>query len=316
MKRVLASLILLILLACTEKASNDKPQRSSATSNSLFGQFANSDFADRGKGYDYVAVDIDSLNEYFALVNISSRADKKRPSCEVQIIARIADGILAFESVDKNTIEIRSTSDGIRIQAVDDAHQGDLSFYCSGGASIAGDYTQVNLESVPKEELSFLEFGTESHTLQGINFRVQYTSNYIFNQLLVSPSGLAASNRPEVWPIEGQVERTEIEDLNSDGWPEILSFIRSTEGKVSAVGYSVNSGESMSMIYLPELTNDEAAMYGYEGNEEVSIVETSVIRRFPISENDGATKKYRQLQYQLIDGEAARVFKLNKVTEY
>lgn len=317
MKRLFFTLLSLgILFACSAPQSNNETTNAAEASTSLFGEFANADFQRRSEGYDYLAIRIDSLNEYFALVNITARADKKDPSCELQVIARIDGDILAFESVDKNTVHIISTSNGIKIETAEESNGSDLYFYCTGGATIAGEYQRTSFESVPPKELTFPELKTEVHSLQGIDFKVQHTSNFMFNQVLVSPSGLELSNRPEVWPIEGQVERTEIEDLNSDGWPEVLSFIRSTEGKVSAVGYSVNSGQSMSMIYLPELSTDEAAMYDYNDKEEVRIVENTVIRRFPIYENGQETQKYRQLQYKLVNGEAARVFKLDKVTEY
>ncbi len=312
MRKLILLSIITSAIACSSVEENEQE----LSSNRIYGEYANADFQQRNEGYDYVAIRIDSLNEYYALMNISARKDKKQPSCELQVIARLADTGLEFESVDNNIIQITATPSGISIQPKNEEASNDLNFYCSGGATIKGEYKSTNLSSIPKEELSFPKLETEEFQLQNINFKVQSTSNIMFNQLMVVPQGLGQDNRPVVWPIEGTVQYTEIEDLNSDGWPEVLSFIKGADKKMSAVGYSVNGGLSMSIIYLPEITNDEAVVYGYQKGEEIRIVETSVIRRFPIYENGFKTKKHRQLRYKLVNGEAARVFKLDGVTEY
>jgi len=59
---------------------------------------------------------------------------------------------------------------------------------------------------------------------------------------------------------------------------------------------------------------------GYMGHDEFAIVETSLVRRFPIyktgDSNSNPTGGTRQIQYKLKDGEGSRVFEIHKITVY
>jgi len=114
----------------------------------------------------------------------------------------------------------------------------------------------------------------------------------------------------------------EIEDLNSDGSPEILVYIQSAgSGSYgSVIGYSANNKKSMSQIYLPDIMSYPEATQGYMGHDEFAIVETTFVRRFPIY-MEGDTNSHpsggtRQIQYKLVNGENSRIFKTDKIIEY
>ena len=62
--------------------------------------------------------------------------------------------------------------------------------------------------------------------------------------------------------------------------------------------------------------NDKTINEGYIGNDEFSVVETSLSRRFPMYKDGKPTKKTRQIEYKLIDGEASRLFKVVKSFEF
>lgn len=308
MKKLATLLILTIVCAC------NSPKESDGSSKTVFGNFAAESYAQRSEGYDYVTVSIDSINDQFASVIIDARKDKKSPTCELEVFARIVDeNTIEFETVGSNTAVIQSTPEGIVIKTKDESKIDDLSFYCSGGATLADEYLSVDLAESSED---FWNSYPQSFELQGIEFNLYASSNFMFNQILVEPSGLEITNRSEVIPFQGQFELAEIEDLNADGWPELLAMIRSNEGKMSVIGYSVNNGKSMSMIQLPALAEDDPNASGYMGQDEIRVVENMLVRRFPIYENGKATEKFRQLQYKLVDGEASRVFELDKVTEY
>ncbi|MDC1198155.1 hypothetical protein N8035_04825 [Algibacter sp.] len=122
--------------------------------------------------------------------------------------------------------------------------------------------------------------------------------------------------------IDGQVVNAEIEDLNSDGSPEILIYTRSlgSGSYGNVIGYSVNNGKSISQIYFPELSDNKEANIGYMGHDEFAIIETSLARRFPIYKNgdtnNNPTGGMRQIQYKLKDGEASRLFVIDKISTY
>ena len=56
------------------------------------------------------------------------------------------------------------------------------------------------------------------------------------------------------------------------------------------------------------------------GHDEFTIIETSLARRFPIYKegdtNNKPTGGNRQIEYKLKDGEASKLFVINKISEY
>ena len=122
--------------------------------------------------------------------------------------------------------------------------------------------------------------------------------------------------------MDGQVVDAEIEDLNSDGFPEILIYTTSAgSGSYgNVIGYSVNNGKSISQIYFPEISENKEASSGYMGHDEFAIIETTLARRFPVYKdgdtNNNPTGGTRQIDYKLKDGETSRQFVIAKISEY
>jgi hypothetical protein len=56
------------------------------------------------------------------------------------------------------------------------------------------------------------------------------------------------------------------------------------------------------------------------GHDEFAMVENTFVQRFPIynpgDTNAEPTGGTRQIQYKLVDGEASRLFEVDKVVEY
>ncbi len=159
-------------------------------------------------------------------------------------------------------------------------------------------------------------------TLQNIAFDIKTTGEGSISELSIQPKGLEIDNQKIVLEVDGQVVNAEIEDLNSDGFPEILIYTTSAgSGSYgNVIGYSINNGKSISQIYFPELSENKEAGIGYMGHDEFAIVETSLVRRFPVYKNEDSnsnpTGGTRQIQYKLKDGEASRLFVIDKISEY
>ena len=158
--------------------------------------------------------------------------------------------------------------------------------------------------------------------LQGIRFQVRSANNCSVNTLQIVPSGLEIDNSPIVRTISGTVTGAEVADLDVDGSPEIYVYVTSAgSGSYgSLVAYSVNRRKSLSEIYLPSVTQEGAASIGYMGHDEFAVVESVLVRRFPVyrdtDTNTKPTGGMRQLQYKLIPGEAGWVLTLDSVVEY
>ena len=159
-------------------------------------------------------------------------------------------------------------------------------------------------------------------SLQGIRFHVTCPNQGSMNTLRIEPTGLKKSNAVITQDIEGTVTGAEVADLNADGSPEIYVYVTSAgSGSYgTSVAYSANKKKSLSEIYLPPLEENPKAMKGYMGHDEFAVVESALVRRFPIyQEHDTNAKpsgKMRQIQYHLKAGEAGWILSTYRVAEF
>lgn len=135
-------------------------------------------------------------------------------------------------------------------------------------------------------------------------------------------AGLAVDNSALAKEVDGHVVRAETADLDVDGSPEIYVCVQSagSGSYASLVAYSANKKKSLSEIYLPPITDDPRAARGYMGHDEFRVVESALVRRFPVyregDTNAKPTGGTRQIQYKLAAGEAGWLLRVDKVVEY
>ena len=171
--------------------------------------------------------------------------------------------------------------------------------------------------TIEKEVISFQKV----LTLQNVTFEVTSIGEDSICQLFINTKGLSETNQDIQMEIDGSVVNAEVEDLNVDGFPELVIYTQSAgSGSYgNVIGYSVNNGKSMSQISFPDLSNNKEASAGYMGHDVFLIGETNLIRKFPIyregDTNNNPTGGTRQIQYKLKDGEASRVFEIGNIID-
>ena len=150
-------------------------------------------------------------------------------------------------------------------------------------------------------------------SLQGVSFQVETTGEGSVQQLVVK-----ASEKGHAYPVVkeellGSLTGREVEDLNSDGRPELLLFVTSAgSGSYGSVmAWSASKGHTLLPITMPDLSSKLAQ--GYMGHDQFAVVETTLMRRFPIyrpgDTNAKPTGGTRQISYKLVAGEAGFLFK-------
>lgn len=157
-------------------------------------------------------------------------------------------------------------------------------------------------------------------SLQGYSFQVQATGEGSQQQLTILTKGGRRSIKPIRQAVDGRVVGAEVEDLDSNGRPEIFVFVQGagsgSYGQV--VAYSVINGDQLSPISLPELSGAPAK--GYMGHDKFAIVENCLVRRFPIykpnDSNAKATGGERQICYKLKAGEAGWILRPTSVLQF
>lgn len=112
--------------------------------------------------------------------------------------------------------------------------------------------------------------------------------------------------------ISGEVAGAEAADLNQDGYPEVLVFVRGAgSGSYGdVIGYSSNNGKSMTKIDFPPTAENPKINQGYMGHDSFSTAEDTLVQTFPVyrpgDSNANPTGPTRQVQYVLVDGSPTR----------
>ena len=284
------------------------------------GTYVSDGYEQRSVGYDWVAVSIQILDDTTAHVAVRSRVDLKKATCTFDSDALWAEeGKLVIPFEDKQFI-LTLAADTLQIRGADEKSSNLLYYFCSGGATLEGSY--IRLEGPVEEQQLNSDGFRKELSLQGITFTVCEINRGFQSRLVIETSGLEINNEPFSHTIYGWISGAEVEDLNSDGWPELLVYLNSSEGAVRTrvFAYSVNNGKSMSQVHLPDITFNKEAGEGFIGYDEFAVIETWLVQRFPVFKWTGSgyepTGRTRQIQYQLREGEALRQFVPLKITEY
>ena len=175
----------------------------------------------------------------------------------------------------------------------------------------------IEKPTIEKETYSFQK------TLQfkAISFDVNTKGSGSLRQLVIQPKGFEQTNKSFEFEIEGKVTDAQVADLNSDGFPELLIFTQSAgSGSYgNVVAFSANGVKSMSRAYFPPVIQNAKLKNGYMGHDTFLINESALIQEFPIYKegdpNSKPTGGIRRIQYKLVDGEAARKFVVDKISD-
>lgn len=133
------------------------------------------------------------------------------------------------------------------------------------------------------------------------------------------PTGTLASLAIEA---VGTIAGAEVADLDANGYPEIYIYVSSAgSGSYgSLIAYASNRNLSFSEIYLPPLSNEPELAEGYLGHDEFAVGEGALLRRFPVyregDTNASPSGGIRQIQYELVAGEAGWALRHYRVMEY
>ncbi len=158
--------------------------------------------------------------------------------------------------------------------------------------------------------------------LQGITFHVSSANAGSINRLRIEPMGLTLDNAVIEQEIDGTVTLAEVADLDVDGSPEIYVYVTSagSGSHGSLVAYAANKRRSLTAIFLPPLADDPKAAKGYMGHDEFRVVESTLVRRFPVYRDGDTNAKptggTRQVQYKLKAGEAGWVLRPDRTVDY
>ena len=145
--------------------------------------------------------------------------------------------------------------------------------------------------------------------------------NISSNELSVKPIGFESSAQPISFMLRGRVSEAQVDDLNGDGYPDLILFTYADSALRSGMVYVFVSEENknIAVCLLPDVTMDGKVNVGYKGYDEYTLMEGSILQKFPVyktgDDNEHPTGGHRVLMYQLGKGEGGG-YKLNRIRIY
>lgn len=144
---IVSGFVLLTLNSCNQQSAKNNAtvttQGSSSITPVVEGNYVTPDYEKRNEGYDWVGVSVQSIAKDKISIKIRSRADKKKPTCTLDAQATKAEGNTYRASLEGKPVLFTFDETSLTIAAENPQDSGILSFYCSGGASIAGTYKKT-----------------------------------------------------------------------------------------------------------------------------------------------------------------------------
>lgn len=144
------------------------------------------------------------------------------------------------------------------------------------------------------------------------------------NTITITPVGFESGAREVSFEIKGKVAKAEADDLNNDGFPDMVVYVYTGDGNVygKVIGIYSDKNTDIRPIMFPDILDDPKLKIGYKGHDEFSLMEGSLMRRFPVYQNPDSTNAspsgvIRQIQYRVMPGERETLqFKVLRSYEY
>lgn len=141
------------------------------------------------------------------------------------------------------------------------------------------------------------------------------------NSLSVKPIGFESTAREISFTLKGRVSNAQVDDLNQDGFPDLVLFIYTDSNATAGTVYGFVSDANKEIIpcMLPDVVLDSKINKGYKGHDRFSLLEGTLLQQFPVynpgDDKDKPTGGSRVVQYQLVKGENG-TFKFKTIRFY
>jgi hypothetical protein len=149
----------------------------------------------------------------------------------------------------------------------------------------------------------------------GFTYRVSCNNkNGVENVVAISPKGFGKDIRDIAFNIKGQLHKILVDDLNEDGYPDLLLCVYNGPngelGNIAAV--ASNGNNSLLPVKFPEIYSDPKLSEGYKGHDEFSVLVGTLMQSFPVykaGDTDTPTGGTKVIQYKMVKAENGYTFK-------
>lgn len=128
------------------------------------------------------------------------------------------------------------------------------------------------------------------------------------NVVSISPKGFGKEVRDLSFAVKGRLRKILVDDLNSDGYPDLILCIYSgVNGAMGNIVCVASSGNNTLMpVRFPDIYAAPKLREGYKGHDEFTIMIGTLMQSFPVykpDDTDTATGGTRVIQYNIMNGE-------------
>ena len=134
----------------------------------------------------------------------------------------------------------------------------------------------------------------------------------------INPIGFENTAREVSIEIKGRITGAEVDDLNNDGFPDLVIYVYNggTKNTGTVIGVKSDNNQGIAPIFFPDIIDDQKLKVGYYGHDEFSLMEGTLMRRFPVYDSSDSTNTkltgiVRQIQYRVVAADrGAQKFKV------
>ncbi len=178
----------------------------------------------------------------------------------------------------------------------------------------------------------FVLFGNAQNKRYDTSMKLGKTGYRVFtnnrtadrNVVTISPIGFDNTAREISIDVKGKVARSEVDDLNNDGFPDLVIYVYNGGEKNTGtvVGIRSDKNQGFAPIFFPDIVDDTKLKVGYQGHDEFLLMEGTLTRRFPIysvadTTNIKPTGAMRQIMYRVVpDEKGTQKFKVMRSYEF
>jgi len=133
------------------------------------------------------------------------------------------------------------------------------------------------------------------------------------NSVTVKPIGFEKDARDVNIEVKGRIKSVEVDDLNGDGFPDVLMYVYNGEDNAYGTVFAISSqgNQNMRPIYFPDILDDPKLRAGYKGHDQFMLMEGTLIRRFPVyntadSAHVAPSGTIRGIQYNVVNGDGGQ----------
>jgi len=149
----------------------------------------------------------------------------------------------------------------------------------------------------------------------GISYRVSCNNkNVNENEITILPKGFGKDVRDMSFIIKGKLHKIIVDDLNEDGFPDLLLCIYNGSngelGNISAI--ASNGNNSLEPATFPDIYTDQKLSEGYKGHDEFTVLVNTLMRSFPFYKPGDTTAAggTKVIQYKMVKAENGYTFKV------